>query len=521
MKKSKISILIVILLGLMFSPLFFGCDNKIKINLTQPTDVAYQLDEETGKELLVTEYNKYASSYVFGISESYDGEDTSNFLRYEVPATYTTTYNNSQVEVPHNFLDVTNIFKNARTYYYYAQYKGSGNFVDSEISPVRFVSITQKLATPFLSLAGGNLTWTRINNATNYSVYALINGSNVFVATTSSLEYDVSHFIDTQISNGLNSEIQFFVYCNSSQNYTRSADSNYVLYSAHLYLKAPTNVVISTTMPKKLSWSVVKGATTYNVCINNLIYVDIDSTKYIIQNGKVYFDVSEYYNSLGLGDYEFKVKANANGNFIESSYSNIAKDTYKEQLSTPQNVRCIDNYGNIEITWEIVPNAKTYVLEFSDVKNGYKIKKYNPTGNNGVSGTIIHNSVTLTYSELGITSISTIINTNFVVRVKAEGYNYYTDSQYSTDKTVVSKNKILLTPYIIDDEIGHQLSWSAISGAIKYEILIEYNKNITQYFTTATYFDYVDYDTQAGNYIFKCKAIANDEFYNSSYSNEI
>ena len=523
MKNNKLLFNLVVILGLMFSPLFFGCKANVTITLNTPETVAYQINEETGKELLVVPYNKYASSYVFGISLSnYDGTNIDEFLRYEVPAKYTVEIDGSEVEVAHNFLDVTNIFKNAKTYYFYAQYKGSGNYKDSEISKVNSVSITQKLESPYLSLTNGVLSWSKIANTDRYSIYSEINGKSQSVDTTSETTYDVSNYINQKVADGLDSEIEFFVYANTTQNYIRSADSNHVTYSAHLYLSSPTNLSITKSGQNRyLRWRVSQNAKTYTVKVNNLEELIADKTNLTIQGNFAMIDVSAMYEKYGLGEYEFCVKANANGKFVESSYSSVVSDTYTQQLATPENVRLIETNGQILITWDAVENASTYILQFSDTLNNYALKQYIPNDSNGVPSDITTNSILLSYVELGVSSINELRSSNFVVKVAAQGYHYYTTSNYSTEKAVLLQSQLLLSPVISNDDTSNTISWNDVVGAVKYGIQIIYDGLCKTAKTEYTYFDYSDFINSAGEYSISCYAIASNAAYNSTLSNQV
>ena len=521
MKKHKIYLLFAIFVGILFAPFFVGCGENIKITLREPINFGYQVNEETGNQLLVVEENPFASSYIFGISsKKYEDNDTSNFLRYEVPAKYKTVYNGEQIELPNNFFDVTNIFKNAQTYYYYVQYRGEGKYVSSAISEVKSVDINFKLDTPYLSISESTLSWTNVNNAQTYSIYSVIDGKRESVATTQANEYDVSNYINRKLEDDLKGEISFFVYCNSSQNYIRSADSNTVSYTKHLKLATPNNVRISKINGYDyLSWQSVKNCESYTIKVNNL-YTDIVSLSDLTKNGDTLrYNVEEYYNTLGMGDYTFCVKANATGNFIESEYSENATSTVIKQLDTPQNLRCVVDTSTVDIFWDAVENAHEYDLEFSDKYDGYKVKKFVLNESSGIESSIINNAITLTYAQLKITGYQDIAQSEFIVRVRAVGYNYYASSSYSSGKVVLNKNEILETPVLQNQENNNKLTWNTIPDAKRYSIFISHNDLNEMVTMSNTYFDYSSYLTSVGIYKFKCMAVADDEIYNSGYSN--
>lgn len=519
-RTKKIAMFAILFFGLVFSPLFFACAN-LEIVLNKPTSFDYQINEDTGRELIVVEANKFASSYLFGIGTSYDGENVNNFLTYEVPAKTTVVHDGEEIQISQNYLDVTNIFKNNKTYYFYVQYKGNGIYKDSEISKVKSVTITSKLDTPRLSYASGKLSWSNVNNAVSYTVYATTDSwREVVNDNVKALEFDVSNYVSQKVANGLDSEIQFFVYANTNQNYIRSSDSNKVTYSAHLLLQTPANFAVKKTA-EALTWSPVPNAESYTIKVNNLEEIVVTSSDFVISAGKIVFDSRNIYQRYGFGEYEFCIKANAHGNFIESSYSNAITDTFTQKLSTPQNVRCVEGFNNVEIMWDPVGNANVYILEFSDTSNGYTLKQFRPNDSNNIPQDITLNSITLSYSELGITNIQTLKNDNFVIRVKAKGYNYYIDSDYSNGKSVISKSQILTTPTLSNDSANNMLSWTNVYGAVEYVLSIEFGGERQVFTTTNTYYDYAEVLTSAGEYKVVCYAVASNEIYNSVYSNEI
>ena len=157
MKKHKLWICLIIMLGIIFIPFFAGCKNEeTTIVLKTPISVNYKINEGSGKQIIFTEENPCASAYVFGICESDTGID--NFSRFEVKETDV----NGKLK---NYLDVTNLFLNTKTYYFYAQYIGEGKYQDSGISEINSVTIYKKFESPFLAINNTTLSWSKITNA--------------------------------------------------------------------------------------------------------------------------------------------------------------------------------------------------------------------------------------------------------------------------------------------------------------------------------------------------------------------
>lgn len=522
MKRHKLYLLFAIIVGIMFAPFFAGCGEEIKITLKQPVNFGYEVNQETGEQTLIVEENPFASSYVFGVCSTKYENDLSKFLRYEFPARYTTTYQGQQVAVSHNFFDVTNIFKNAQTYYYYVQYKGQGKYLNSPISEVKSVNITYKLEAPYLSLTNTTLSWTSISNASTYSVYSIIDGKRESIATTQETSYDIAEYLSDKIAENLSSQIELLVYCNNTQNYLRSADSNIIVYNKHLQLAAPSNVRISNIEGEDyICWNPVKNCSSYTLKVNN-IHTEILQADQLEKSGNAFkYGLRKYYDEYGLGDYTFSIKSNNSENFVESDYSSVVTATITKKLDTPQNIRCVVDASTVDIMWDAVENAQEYEVEYTDMFDDNKIKKLVLNSGSGIESSIIRNYITVTYQQLNIISGSQLQSDSYVIRIKAIGYNYYLTSDYSTGKTVVLKYQTLDAPVLQDDTENCLLYWDAISGAKNYRIIITFNSNIDTVNISNTSFDYSAYLIDMGTYEFSCIAVAYDEEYNSTYSNTI
>ena len=522
MKRHKLYLLFAIIVGIMFAPFFAGCGEEIKITLKQPVNFGYEVNQETGEQVLVVEENPFASSYVFGVCTTKYDNNLSNFLRYEFPARYTTTYQGQQVAVSHNFFDVTNIFKNAQTYYYYVQYKGQGKYLNSPISEVKSVNITYKLEAPYLSLTNTTLSWTSISNASTYTVYSIIDGKRESVATTQETSYDIAEYLSDKIAENLSSQIELLVYCNNTQNYLRSADSNIIVYNKHLQLAAPSNVRISNIEGEDyICWNPVKNCSSYTLKVNNT-HTEILQANQLEKNGNAFkYGLQKYYDEYGLGDYTFCIKSNNSENFVESDYSSVVTATITKKLDTPQNVRCVVDASTVDIMWDAVDNAQEYEVEYTDIFDNNKIKKLVLNSGSGIESSIIRNYITVTYQQLNIISGSQLQSDSYVIRIKAIGYNYYLTSDYSNEKTVVLKYQTLDAPVLQDDTENCLLYWNAIDGAKNYRIVVMHNSNAETVNISNTSFDYSAYLMDIGTYEFSCIAVAYNEDYNSTYSNSI
>ena len=133
MKKGKLVNFFVVLIGILFIPFFVGCTNLHKIELNQPSQIEFACDEN-GSQIIYVPQNPFASGYLFGISET-ESTNLDDFVRYTNPA-------KNQKGVAQNFLDVTNLFSNNKTYNYYAEYLGDGKYSNSKPTAIKNITIT-------------------------------------------------------------------------------------------------------------------------------------------------------------------------------------------------------------------------------------------------------------------------------------------------------------------------------------------------------------------------------------------
>ena len=513
MKKRKIICCFVVLLGILFIPFFAGCDfnDKVSIKLKAPDTVSYKINQSSGRQILFVEENPMASGYLFGVSET-NTTDLDAFLKYEI----TEVGVNGKIK---NYLDVTNLFLNSKTYYFYAQYLGDNKYEDSNISSIEQVSIYHKYDSPFLSLNGTTLSWSGVQNADSYSVYANYEGKKEVVFNTSGTSYDITTFINQKIRLGLSSSVKFTVCVDAYQNNLRSAESNEVTYKAFLELPVPTNLHLEEIEDHVyLLWDENIHCSSYTILLNLVDEIVVDSNNCVHISSQIGYDLTAYLEELG--EYEIFIKSNDTNNYIGSEYSDAIFYTHTEQLATPQNVKIMNYVNSVEIYWDAVENANEYILFFSDTSDNFKLKQFFVNGVDGVESPIIHNSILLTYEQMGISSYEELKNNRFLIQIQAKGYGYYLSSENSVEHEVLDFDEDIDSPQIVDNSATQTLSWDAVSNATKYIITIVHNNQIDVYETTLTEFNYTDYILEADQYSIKCSAVSRDGK-TSPYSNAI
>ena len=482
MKKQKIFLSLIVLFGIIFIPFFTGCkEDTLKKSLPAPASAEYKINLETGKQIIYTQQNPLASGYIFGISEI-ETEDETEFLQYRSST---------------NFFDVSDIFLNAKTYYFYAKYEGNEKYNASKISPINSKSILHPLTVPFITITDTTLNWVAIDNADNYLIYCEYAGIVESVASTHQTSYNLSNYIQQKQS--AKEELKFYIVATARANYTRSAESNVVTYSSFLQLDVPQNIGISKTNGRfYIQWDKVDNCEYYTIKANLINFIEVSITDCIVDNNTIKYDITSIFNEYGLGEYKFQIKSANTNNFLPSDFSEVFSYTNSQKLSTPQNVTITNLNGSVNISWSHVyisynpsVTVEEYELWISDINNNFELKRFY-INQDGVQGIITSNSVNITFAYLGILEYSQIDNVNFKISVVAKQFGYVS-SNPSTYFTIEGLNYTLTSPVIVDNDSNKTISWEAVSNAQSYKVIISHDNFVEQRVTTNTYFSYLEF----------------------------
>lgn len=352
-------------------------DTKQKLELPV---VTLQFDGE--KKMLVADNNLFASYYAFYI---YDGDTPQDV--YEYTEFLTKDYDTNKPYQKYS-LDVTELFVDAKSYYYCCKCIGGENFYDSNITePQEFVNKHQ-LSTPNLALDDMYLTWTSVSNANGYNVY----DSGNYIVSTTGHEFDVSGYINSVAK----TEFRFTVKAIGSDNYFDSANSNMATYQKVLSLSVPNNLRFDKSN-LNLSWSKVDNASEYKILVNNI-------TEYTTTKNS--YDFSALISDAGV--YSFKVKAIGTGNYISSEYTDIISYTKTKQLSSVKNIKVVIDGDNVFVSWDATENAQTYSIRIDNTW------------------------IDMSCEVCGVTLTKLQYESGSKIYIKANGYNYYTDSNETT-----------------------------------------------------------------------------------------
>lgn len=141
------------------------------------------------------------------------------------------------------------------------------NFQDSAASNEVDYQITEKLATPVVTISGSIIGWELIPNASGYSIsYAgTVSGIQSVSAGTSS--YDLEGLLSTP------GTYTIFVTAKGSGDYADSDQSNTVTYTNQEQLATPQNVSVDGTT---VSWDPVENAETYDIYVDGTLFENTD-----------------------------------------------------------------------------------------------------------------------------------------------------------------------------------------------------------------------------------------------------
>ena len=334
-KKAKITIIILIVailvVGLSLGAFFLvkSLNKKTEKQKLQTPVVNFE-SNDSGK-FIVANNNLLASSYSFFIYSGDEPDEVYDYIRFDSNKYY---------------LNVSDIFVEAKDYYYYCKCIGSENYEDSDISEVKKFTNMHQLTTPNLAISGTEISWTRVSNATLYKVY----DDNNEIARLTTTSYDFSQYILTKQK----TTFSFSVRAVAGENYFESARSNSVTYTKVYTLRAPQNLTFN-AVDKVLYWDSVSNATSYTIELGDGTI--LTSKASAINLGEIVVDV---------GTYTFKVKAIGGGNYRDSEYSKSVSYTQTQKLKSVTNLSYIKlNDNQIGIMWEADSSALTFTLKIN------------------------------------------------------------------------------------------------------------------------------------------------------------
>ena len=246
------------------------------------------------------------------------------------------------------------------------------------------------------------------------------------------------------------------------------------------YSTVPQNVRAGAGDSKvQIKWDAVPNASSYRVMVNSgsgWYGINTTSTSVMVRNltnGK---------------QHAFAVKANIGGAY--SAVSNIVYATPAVDATIPQNVRVGAGDCKVQVKWDTVTGASSY-----------RVMVYDGSSWGGVN---------TTSTSLMVRNLTN--GKKYAFAVKAYINGAYSDTSTVVYATPTADGSIIPQNFSVSTGNGKaQLSWSAVSGATSYRVMVFDGKSWVGYNTTATSYT-VSGLTNGTKYGFTVKAYVNGAY---------
>jgi large repetitive protein len=239
----------------------------------------------------------------------------------------------------------------------------SSSIVPLTINPI----IIEKPANFSYEIQNGNdvsFTWDKVENATNYRVYQIVNGEKVLKSTLTR-----NYVTYTFLPEG---DYSYQVYSYNDRFGESSEGSVQNFPIVYPTMTAPTNPTKEITNPTSftLSWDASPSATSYKV------YQVVNGTKTLKKNAT---NPNVTFSNMTQGDYLYEIHS-YNDRFGESSEgSRVSVSLTGQALGTPTDLTyTISNGNDIKLSWSLVPYATNYKIY--KMVAGFKIFQATVTG---------------------------------------------------------------------------------------------------------------------------------------------
>lgn len=369
-----------------------------------------------------------------------------------------------KIEMSEVSFNATDIICEAKTYNIKIKTNGKSEFEDSEFSNVFEYKNKITLNTPCSLAIDENkvLSWQGDDRAKDYTV--VINGIKI-----ASNIYETEIKLDDTLANCC--EYNITICANGDlDRYLDSKFSATLCYVNKIKLNAPIALSVATLDNNLiLNWPNVSYAKNYEV------FIDEDS--YIIESNK--FDILEHVKEVK--DYNIKVRALDNNNFIASDFIEIKHKT-TAQMQTPS-----INVKGETISWNKVENAISYTI----------------TINND-----LYINTEYVHLSFDFSNYCTKAG-QYILRVSANTNGNYRASDI-VEYTYYKMQKLNSPTLSIENGI---LSWISVDNAKNYSVFID--GVMKDELITNNWFDLLSYCVEAKDYIIEVSANANG-FYTAS-----
>jgi fibronectin type 3 domain-containing protein len=429
----------------------FPAPSSITANSDSSDSITINWSATTGADY----YNVYRSNSSGGVYTS-------------VGTNLTTSYTNTSLSA-------------GATYYY----KVSAHSAYGESSQSSFESATTRPAAPAgasavaLSDSSIQITWNGVSGANNYTVYRAVSSDSAYIATGSS---STTSYTDT----GLSTNTGYYYKISAHGDGGESAQSAYISTTTQIAVPTGVSATVLSASSIQVMWNAVNGAVSYTVYRSSSsdgVYTSVS-----ISSSTSYTDAS----LTGGAIYYYKVSATGpNGEGDQSAY--ISTGTLP---ITPTGVSATAlSASSIQITWNAVSGASSYILYRSDSSDGVY--------------TFLGSSSTALYADTGLNSSTTYY-------YKVEAINAIGTSDQSAYVSATTQTAPILYPPselgAFPVSTGIRIFWNAVTDASGYTVYRAASVNgaytsIATNLTATTYLDSVSGNTV---YYYKVATINSD-----------
>ncbi len=337
------------------------------------------------------------------------------------------------------------------------------------------------------------LSWNSVSNADKYKIYIKqSDGSYKLMKTTSATSF-------TTAVAAIGRTYSYKIKAVNSKYNISSAFSNIESAKYDNKLSSPnmSPVVINSDCSFKLSWSAVSGANKYE------IYLLGSNGKYNLMKTTTATSFTTAVATYGR-KYSYKVRAVNSSKNIYSDFSNVVSATNTKLTVPTFNAVKVNSDCSFTLSWSSVYGADKYEIYLLGSNGKYNLMK--------TTTATSFTTAVATYGRMYSYKVRAVDSENNV---------------YSEFSNIVSATNSMLPPSTfnpvkVNSDGSFNLSWTAVSGADKYEIYLlgsngKYNLMKT---TTATSFT-TAVATYGREYAYKVRAIDSKNNVYSEFSNVI
>ena len=334
---------------------------------------------------------------------------------------------------------------------YVVQLRANGDGVEYLDSPFSTNNLTVQvqLNAPILSVSDVQpecvtVVWDAIDHAESYTIAKVdVNGQLAPITTTSDTTYQITDFVpgQTYVLKVRANAAEGSGYLNSEY-----SDANITIYVPYRLETTEITSWNSTTNSITINWDAVSNASNYTIeysfdGVNYNAIGSTDQTSYTVQG------------LVSGTSYYFRIRANGDGTtYVNSDYSAPVNVSTQTPLAAPSGLAASVSGQEITTTWNAVPGASSYTLEYLVNGSSQPISVV-------VDGT--------SYAFVGVPG------STYTIRVQSNGDDVaYASSPFSQPVVSIVPTQ-LAAPTItaVDaDAASITVEWNAVANASNYTI---------------------------------------------------